>query len=285
MLSDESAPVLGDLDTGFVHQCCEVAACAIYTYDRFLTLEREVDMIWRRRSMSVATGLYLLIHMSTAVLLYSQIVIQGVSAYYSGYILVVAQSCAAALFHFAISGFTALRAYAISGRSVLLAFAIFTFYLVFVAIHIYEISTIVVVAVPDPVGCVIFMGGKGSIPSLFIGEASSIIAEALLIAATWHHVYAVNLAHEEHIETPITTVLLRDGTVYFMLQTTLMTHFYLHLHEAVSVDTGIPSDTSQVSDIRFTRVVGSLAGSLSYGTYSSVGLGGVDAGSDLDESG
>ncbi|KAH9921310.1 uncharacterized protein B0H18DRAFT_1021409 [Fomitopsis serialis] len=152
------------LDVGFVHNCCQIVACAIYTYDRLLTLWWEVDMIWRRRSLSAATGLYLFLHISTAVLLYAQIAIQIVSGCESAHIFLIAQICAAALFHFAIGGITALRAYAISDRSVPLASAIFMFYLTFVAINIYAIATIVVVTVPDPVGCVIFADGKGLRP-------------------------------------------------------------------------------------------------------------------------
>jgi len=52
--------------------------------------------------------------------------------------------------------FSALRAYAISGCSLLLASAILSLSLVLVAGEIYEISTQVVVTVPEPVGCVIY---------------------------------------------------------------------------------------------------------------------------------
>lgn len=43
---------------------------AIYAYDRSITLTREIDLIWRRRSISLATGLYLLLHVSVAAYLY-----------------------------------------------------------------------------------------------------------------------------------------------------------------------------------------------------------------------
>lgn len=51
----------------------------MYTYDRFLTFEREVDLIWRRRSLSVATGSYMLMHISAAVYLYTLIMEQTIT--------------------------------------------------------------------------------------------------------------------------------------------------------------------------------------------------------------
>ena len=65
----------------FTSQCCLTAACCesvcdrmprvatdfligIYAYDRCLTFSRELDVMLRRRTMSVATGLYMLMHVS-----------------------------------------------------------------------------------------------------------------------------------------------------------------------------------------------------------------------------
>jgi len=126
------------------------------------------------------------------------------------------------------------------------------------------------------------------------GEACTIVAEVLLVLATWHHVHMIKFGNEAQVNTPIATVLLRDGTVYFIailnlliletilnvtsvdgafvasityaLQAVLLTHFYLNLHEATLVT--IPSNASQISNLHFTNVVGCLAGSLSYGTHS-----------------
>ncbi|EPT05866.1 hypothetical protein FOMPIDRAFT_1044348 [Fomitopsis schrenkii] len=105
---------------------------------------------------------------------------------------------------------------------------------------------------------------------------------------------------------PYTMIFLRDGTTYFVvlvillvlnatlstisngydaylspmvyaLQAVLLSHFILNLHEA-SGNSGPGgslaserSTTSHISDLRFTRVIGSLAGSLAWGLEGSAG--------------
>ncbi|KAH9842977.1 uncharacterized protein C8Q71DRAFT_229820 [Rhodofomes roseus] len=126
----------------------------------------------------------------------------------------------------------------------------------------------------------------------FVGEACSSIPELLVAVATWRRTYhSAKLAKSQQISTSLTTLLLRDGTLYFItilalvivdiilsataypigaslvpimmsLQTVLLSRFYLNLNRAnFSPSDGPPSgDASEASDLRFTRVVGSLAG-------------------------
>ncbi|KAH9921331.1 uncharacterized protein B0H18DRAFT_1021675 [Fomitopsis serialis] len=305
MSAAEVAQTIKLLDAAFAGDCCQIAAIVIYAYDRFLTFRWDVDLIWQRRNMSVATGLYVLIHISVAVYLFGQVIILILTGCESGYIMTVVQLCAGALFHTSFGAFTALRAYAISNRSISLTCAIFSASLVLFVGDIYEISTIVLVVAPEPVGCVLSSDGTSYRPLIIAGEAANIVAEFLLVAATWRHAHMIKFAKDAHVEAPITTILLRDGTVYFVtilalliitmtlaatnsvangfvspltdaLQVILISHFYLNLREANSMD--MDSGASQISDVRFTRVVGSLAGSLPYGMHSSPG--GVDAGPD-----
>lgn len=84
MLCHDANSILGDR---FKYKCFLLAAysaprghyspsalltllIAIYIYDRSLTLAREIALIQRRRGMSIATGLYCLIHISTTLLLF-----------------------------------------------------------------------------------------------------------------------------------------------------------------------------------------------------------------------
>ena len=53
---------------------------AIYLYDRCLTLERETRLLWHRRSGSVATGLYLLFHLSAVAEIYPAVVEASLSS-------------------------------------------------------------------------------------------------------------------------------------------------------------------------------------------------------------
>ncbi|KAH9921328.1 uncharacterized protein B0H18DRAFT_566662 [Fomitopsis serialis] len=134
----------------------------------------------------------------------------------SDYTADVVISCASALFHLTNGAFTALRAYAISNHSVLVASAGFLLSLVLVTAEIHEIPTIVGATVPDPIGCVLSSDSTIWKPLLVAGQACTVVAEALLVIATWRHIYTAKSANDARIDTPITSVLLRDGTLYFI---------------------------------------------------------------------
>ncbi|KZT66646.1 hypothetical protein DAEQUDRAFT_445924 [Daedalea quercina L-15889] len=74
MSASAVAEAIKILEIGFASSCCDVAACAIYTYDRCLSLSREMDPIWRRPSMSIASCVYILLHVSLGAYQYLSIV-------------------------------------------------------------------------------------------------------------------------------------------------------------------------------------------------------------------
>lgn len=57
------------------------------------------------------------------------------------------------------------------------------------------------------------------------------------------------------------------------LQANLISRFFLNLNEANLNGLDAPSSLSQLSDLYFTRVVGSLGGSLAYGLEDTVASG------------
>ncbi|TFY60588.1 hypothetical protein EVJ58_g5050 [Rhodofomes roseus] len=136
----------------------------------------------------------------------------------TGYVVDVVQTCAAVVFHIAVGVFQALRAFAISNRSVPLAFAIFLLSVVISAMDVYEIFTVVPVPLPDPVGCMLFPSKKdlSHRQLLIASQTSAIVAEVLLVVATWRQVYRAKFAEDPHFKTPVTTVFLRYGIVYFI---------------------------------------------------------------------
>ncbi|KZT63093.1 hypothetical protein DAEQUDRAFT_238405 [Daedalea quercina L-15889] len=216
-------------------RCCSIAACAVYFYDRCLTFSRETEIITRRQSMSLATFLYLLLHASATAyqcagvvgIILTECKRYGPSRSFSccnllaipyrDYIANVVQDCAGALFSGSIGGFTALRAYAIGNRSLLLASVMMAFTLLNVITSIYQISGLYAVSVPQPVGCVLTSdrSAEANRMVVIIGQLTSLIPEILLVATTWRHAYRVKVADSAGINTPLTTILLRDGTVYF----------------------------------------------------------------------
>ncbi|KAH9934911.1 uncharacterized protein B0H18DRAFT_492451 [Fomitopsis serialis] len=139
--------VISMLDVGFVDNCCYTAACTIYTYDRCLTFWREVELLWRRPSMSTATRLYLLLHFSIAVYLYI------------GMILALFVTNLSALPH-SLHGLACLRHQlslrATRSRNLPVP-------VVEAAINVYEICSLTEVLVPQPVGCEITNGDNSAI--------------------------------------------------------------------------------------------------------------------------
>ncbi|KAH9932623.1 uncharacterized protein B0H18DRAFT_1102356 [Fomitopsis serialis] len=66
------------------------------------------------------------------------------------------------------------------------------------------------------------------------------------------------------------------------LQTVLLSHFYLNLHEASANRGGMLSDASQQPDLRFARIVGTLAQSSVYDDQRILAPGDSDVEDDLD---
>ncbi|KZT63913.1 hypothetical protein DAEQUDRAFT_770168 [Daedalea quercina L-15889] len=112
----------------------------------------------------------------------------------------------------------------------------------------------------------------------------------------------VKAAGNTQQNTPLVVVLFRDGTAYFVtilllsatntalvlssatdfngilniiiypLQVILLSHFFLNLREVTESHAvgGYSAGSSQLSELNFERVVGRLAGSISYNTDDSV---------------
>ncbi|KAH9932617.1 uncharacterized protein B0H18DRAFT_32148 [Fomitopsis serialis] len=315
-----------------------VVVCTIYTYDRCLTFPQEVNLVWRRRGMSVATGLYMLLHMSTTMILYSSVVSLIYKANYKlchrtcldgvrhGIVLhrqwwcVTLSSSITNLCQCCIvsKAFTTLRAYAISNRSVLLAFLIGSSFLVVAGACICAISTEMVIPVSGlPFACILGFNGEAFGRLTLVAQVFVILPETLLVTAIWCrvHWHVVMLAKDARIHAPLTTLFFRDGTIYFILilalvvsalvlgltevvgfvnfmpqinstlQTILLSHFYLNLHEASANRGDTLSGASQQSDLRFARVVGTLAHSSVYDDQSILAQGDTDVedASDADE--
>jgi len=143
-------------------------------------------------------------------------------------------------------------------------------------------------------------------------QAFLIFPEILMVTAIWRHAHVAMLAKGARIHVPLTMLFFRDGTIYFImnlvlavtilvlnltenvvfssfmpkvgfaLQTILLSHFYLNLHEASTIQGGMLSDASQQSDLRFARVVGTLAHSSVYDDQRIPAPGDMDVEDDLD---
>ncbi|KZT67498.1 hypothetical protein DAEQUDRAFT_386976 [Daedalea quercina L-15889] len=205
--------VIGDIRATFAFLVCSKA---IYSYDRCITLSREVGLIWQGRRMSVANVLYILLHVSVAAYQYIDVAeVMTTDCNVSGYISQVVQGCAAALFHISNGGFMALRAHTINNGSMWLAAVIFLLSLVNAAFIIYQICTLDPVTVPPPIGCVMLSNVSArALQTMVIVEQAC----TLLVVSIWRHASRVNIINHVRVDTstPLetTTILLRDGIMY-----------------------------------------------------------------------
>ncbi|KZT63912.1 hypothetical protein DAEQUDRAFT_815361 [Daedalea quercina L-15889] len=201
----------------FVENCLTAMTATIYSYDRCITLSKEVDLLWRLRRISLATGLYILLHISAIGYTYTNVATMIATGCKSNYILETIFSFSAVLFHIANGGFMALRAYAISGRSTPLASVVFFFAVLPAALDIYSICMTTTIPAPMPIGCVVTNASERVARTTGITEqASALVAEVLFAVAIWRHASMVKAAGIAQMNTPLTVVLLRDGTLYFV---------------------------------------------------------------------
>ncbi|EPT02053.1 hypothetical protein FOMPIDRAFT_114781 [Fomitopsis schrenkii] len=305
------------IDQAFLANALCIVGLVIYLYDRCLTFKGEVETIWRGSSISIATALYVLLHLSEVLSQCCAVAFNFITG------CELATFVVGAVFSVSKGGFTGLRAYAISGRSMTLLIA--------QASTLYENST-------EPgIGCVIAVGIDTKInrynsrvnPSgvIVTGGLCNLVSEALLIAATWHRCAPLTVkasggrfGTESQFKSKLSVVIFRAGAVYFVvipalsvvttalsfievayysslvdgiatacvcinlgskkfghdtlhsLQVNLLSHFFMNLRDANTDATGGTLHASQMTDPRFNRVVGNLAGSISY-----------DADSEADE--
>ncbi|KAH9829115.1 uncharacterized protein C8Q71DRAFT_728316 [Rhodofomes roseus] len=131
---------------------------------------------------------------------------------------------------------TALRVYAINGRDWRLSIIVFMLLLLCSAYDVFEGSTTPGVAVPPPVGCIAESYTASLLVDIIlyiVSIATSIAADGIVFIVTWRRTYnVVRLSREANIEVSLSSLLLRDGIIYFAISTILTSRMLLNLREA-----------------------------------------------------
>ncbi|EPS95404.1 hypothetical protein FOMPIDRAFT_117293 [Fomitopsis schrenkii] len=272
----------------FVDNACFNAAFALYFYERLLTFDREVDLVWRHASKGLLMpALHASMHICMTLYLLLQFAPSSMPCK-SQYIVIVTQfSCVCALY-LIWGGISALRIYAINGRRIWAAALIMTLSLVPVATNVTVLVVMHWVVLPPPDGCEVYTIMTEKLMETAT-RASVIAADALVLIATWRNTYGVSkLANGLHMKSSITSLLLRDGTTYFcvllalniidtvlwatrltleidnfcfVVTTILLSRFFFNLREVALVPE-LSSSPSDLSDLHFSRVLGTLGGTL-----------------------
>ncbi|KAH9916647.1 uncharacterized protein B0H18DRAFT_1124132 [Fomitopsis serialis] len=303
-----------------------IAATALYFYDKILTSQQEVNLIWRRKNtgivipviygiMHVCTAVYLLITVcvpsdipckTSAILnIVVDIAICALYLAWGGTSLVQDITIQRAMMLTRTTAASALRVYAINGLRLPLPSIIMLLSLVPVAINIYNATSLVRMSLPPTDECVYFSNTPVNTQEtreplrVIVTRASSTVADALVLFATWRiNGGTKKLARQMNINISLTSLLLRDGTIYFctllvaniivltsyiqsisfsddsevavlvlVLTTILLSRLFLNLREVAlgSETVTLETQDTERSDLRFSRYIGPLGNSLDDG--------------------
>ncbi|KAH9907695.1 uncharacterized protein B0H18DRAFT_1076939 [Fomitopsis serialis] len=279
-----------------------IAATALYFYDKILTSQQEVNLIWRRKNTGIVIPvIYGIMHVCTAVYLLITVCVPSDIPCKTSAILNVVVDIAICALYLAWGAASALRVYAINGLRLPLPSIIMSLSLVPVAINIYNATSLVRMSLPPTDECVYFSNTPVNTQETLeiVTRASSTVADALVLFATWRiNGGTKKLARQMNINISLTSLLLRDGTIYFctllvaniivltsyiqsisfsddsevavlvlVLTTILLSRLFLNLREVAlgSETMSLETQDTERSDLRFSRYIGPLGNSLDDG--------------------
>ncbi|OCH86713.1 hypothetical protein OBBRIDRAFT_796932 [Obba rivulosa] len=223
-MSDSSTDIQQEVFAAYnrlaVENYCIIASSALLYADWALCFTAEVERIWRRR-FSGATVVYLLnryVALAERLTLVTSVLLVTESDKVCAHVLRTDDGLTD-LGNLAIAAFMILRVLGIWGRDWRPVLVMLALVLVPPMIPIYIQTQYTPIAFGAPLyGCgAAFNISGGLLSGLDTGvNAALSAAEILLLALTWIKTYGIRkAAHSMNIRTPLVTLLLRDGTLYF----------------------------------------------------------------------
>ncbi|RPD58149.1 hypothetical protein L227DRAFT_577498 [Lentinus tigrinus ALCF2SS1-6] len=209
---------------GFRTECIAVASATLAWYDWLVTLPEEVQWIWTfsRKRGFVAS----LIYISARYLP----LVQWVVKWYSPTTFVVCEAVdwisllVMIVAQLAVSAFSALRVFALSGRNKPLSAVTFILWATPSLYTLVVLGQANFISLPGPhsgsSSCAWLNNlGDGILDILLMATyISTSLAELMVIIVTWKSTYRLWRAQRDlGLPCRLTTVLLRDGSIYFML--------------------------------------------------------------------
>ncbi|KAI0645033.1 hypothetical protein C8Q79DRAFT_1011145 [Trametes meyenii] len=242
--------VLNDYPRLIVENYCIVATSALLWFDFALTFPTERRRIWGRK-FSGATVIYLCTRYVALVqrILQAAVVLTWYSSDQVGLtfrnaaivltLIPTIQTCGVLthtddvltfLNYTSIATFTALRVYAVWGRDWRPLVVVLPLALVRPALLLYEYTQYIPVQAGPPFGC----GYAYDLPNVdawlshrelqisITERAASIGSDTILIILTWYKTFGIKrVSMKTGVRTPLATLLLRDGTGYFLVLFTI----------------------------------------------------------------
>ncbi|KAJ3556220.1 hypothetical protein NM688_g2149 [Phlebia brevispora] len=270
--------IISELHADLLEDWVVNALAALVAYDYFITIQQEVAMVWRRK-WTAAIWLFVL----NRYLLVLVMILANVHATASTCFGVEVTLSALELAQYIIFAiFSALRAYSLLNRTVFAAgilILVLLLNLVPVATGIVRFPEVknVMLIIPSSARIVAILHNNLLICSrLPLGTRIPLIAaDAIVIVVTW----IKTVRHAKHasflqMSISLSEILLRDGSLYFLITPILISRFLLNLRQAVSPDnTPADMDASDFSAAEFRRssissFVGNMGAFLDHGPGS-----------------
>ncbi|KZT63118.1 hypothetical protein DAEQUDRAFT_770902 [Daedalea quercina L-15889] len=231
MSDDATAAIASIINSQYVQNCCNFAAFTIYLYDHAITLGDQIDHIWRRR-FSAVTTVFALLHLSTIAVYVLYIVLVPLTEC-EPYVFL--HRTTGVLMSFTIGAIAALRVYAINGRDVRLPTLILSLTLMTAAGNAYYSASLATEMLPPPINsCTIYP------------------VNLALYVNTWWNTYGLKkLARETDQGVSLTHLILRDGTIYFIVL--LLLEVISAIGQYVAALAGVPAFTFALETVVLSR--------------------------------
>ncbi|GBE83894.1 hypothetical protein SCP_0509510 [Sparassis crispa] len=295
------------LNGSFISSCCELSICAVILYEHLVTFGTEYDLVWGRK----LTGPNVIFFINRyALFVWSIVNILGLFSWESARRYNFFWQCAEAfvmqLMVYTIwAVFSGLRVYAVSSRNWYFTVPTVALGMVPVAANIYSLAkTSYAFVVVLPV-----LGHICQNTSYLTSDFAilTIASDVIVLCVTWFNTYTIKRdADNANIKATIVTLLLRDGTFYFLcllclniiaivldartpyvyilyfvapISSMLISRFLLNLRHiyyatgssAGSGDPSGPSTGTFMSDMQFAGAaspyIGNMGAPLSHGTF------------------
>ncbi|KAI0365086.1 hypothetical protein BV20DRAFT_954980 [Pilatotrama ljubarskyi] len=231
--SDYAQEIIGAYPRLLAENYCIIASSVWLWFDFTLTCSAEYQRIWRRKYTG-ATVVYLLtryIAMIERVFFVLEVLIWNSSDQvrtppcggitHTDDVLLL-------LNYLAFTAFTTLRVYGVWGRDWKPPLIVLPLSLVRPILLMYENTNYVPVQAGPPFGCVYIFSLSDKILSKYVlslcryfsitTKATTLAADAILVILTWIKTFGIVRASlQTGMRTPLATLLLRDGTAYFLV--------------------------------------------------------------------
>ncbi|RPD73086.1 hypothetical protein L226DRAFT_536590 [Lentinus tigrinus ALCF2SS1-7] len=260
-ISDYSpADLIATFQSTFDDDCCWYAGAVLVVYDCVITFGQEVDLFWKRR-LTGASVLFILTRYLALLTIFMGMLEYVPTTDSSCTMVVKAQAAFEYMQYLPWAVFSGLRVFALSDQNWLLSGLVMLLSLVPFGINVGQYAYGLTGEVDPLFGCsaVLPITDKFARKITISSRTCLIASDALVIAITW---FAMLRCRDRFGEmtwhsTSLTTILARDGTIYFILllilNTLHLTFTMLSIHAAFEPLSYFSDFTEPVTTVLISR--------------------------------